>query len=255
MIILKKLSEIRKIAKAGKILAELFEILPDKLSEGITTIEIDAFIEKFIIKNGAKPAFKGYEGYKFASCISVNREIIHGLPSRKKTIKNGDIVSVDVGTILNGYYSDAARTYIVGDTKNLLDKKLVKITFEALEIGIRNAKVGNRIGDISHSIQKYVESNGFSVVRDFVGHGVGKKLHEDPQIPNFGEPGTGVKIMNGMTLALEPMVCQGDWQIDILSDGWTVVTLDGKNAAHFEDTIAIVDNEPVILTRIEGGLS
>ncbi|MHA1690382.1 MAG: type I methionyl aminopeptidase, partial [Candidatus Heimdallarchaeaceae archaeon] len=153
------------------------------------------------------------------------------------------------------YYSDAARTYIVGDTKNLLDKKLVKITFEALEIGIRNAKVGNRIGDISHSIQKYVESNGFSVVRDFVGHGVGKKLHEDPQIPNFGEPGTGVKIMNGMTLALEPMVCQGDWQIDILSDGWTVVTLDGKNAAHFEDTIAIVDNEPVILTRIEGGLS
>ncbi|MDN5337417.1 MAG: methionyl aminopeptidase [Thermotogaceae bacterium] len=255
MIILKRLYEIKKMALAGRILGELFEILPDRLKEGVSTFEIDKFIEEFIFKNGARPAFKGYEGYSFSSCISINNEIIHGLPSKNKIIKSGDIVSIDVGTVVDGYYGDAARTYIVDTPKNFLDEKLVEVTFEALEMGIKNAVVGKNIGDVSYSIQNHVETNGFSVVRDFVGHGVGRKLHEDPQVPNYGTPGTGAKIMNGMTLALEPMVCQGDWRIDILSDGWTVVTLDGKNAAHFEDTIAIVDGQPLILTRIEGGFS
>lgn len=241
------------MSKAGRILGALFDVLPKKLKVGISTLEIDKFVEWFILKHGARPAFKGYEGYRFASCISVNEQVIHGIPSSKKFLKEGDIVSIDVGTLLDGYYGDAARTYIIGEARNPLDKKLVDVTLKALEIGIENAKEGNRIGDISHSIQRYIESQGFSVIRDFVGHGVGKKLHEDPQIPNFGNPGTGPKIMNGMTMALEPMVCQGDWRIDILDDGWTVVTLDGKNAAHFEDTIAILDGEAVILTRSEGG--
>jgi len=254
LIVLKKLEEIRKMDKAGKVLAELFEVLRSKLKAGISTLEIDNFVEQFILKHGAKPAFKGYEGYRFASCISVNEQVIHGIPSSKKILKEGDIVSIDVGALVDGYYGDATRTYIIGKVKNALDEKLVDVTFKALEIGIENAVEGNRIGDISYSIQKYVESQGFSVVRDFVGHGVGRKLHEEPQIPNFGRPGTGPKIMNGMTMALEPMVCQGDWRVDILSDGWTVVTLDGKNAAHFEDTIAILDGKAVILTRFEGGL-
>jgi len=254
LIVLKKLEEIRKMDKAGKVLAELFEVLRSKLKAGISTLEIDNFVEQFILKHGAKPAFKGYEGYRFASCISVNEQVIHGIPSSKKILKEGDIVSIDVGALVDGYYGDATRTYIIGKVKNALDEKLVDVTFKALEIGIENAVEGNRIGDISYSIQKYVESQGFSVVRDFVGHGVGRKLHEEPQIPNFGMPGTGPKIMNGMTMALEPMVCRGDWRVDILSDGWTVVTLDGKNAAHFEDTIAILDGKAVILTRFEGGL-
>lgn len=249
MIIIKNSDEINKIKKSCFIVAKVLEELKGYIREGLTTKKIEQFIENLIIKMGGKPAFKGYRGYPASACISVNEQVVHGIPSEKVVINEGDIVSVDVGVILDGFYGDAAYTYGVGRISEEA-KRLLEITEESLYKGIEKAKIGNRIGDISAAIQKHVESHGFSVVRAFVGHGIGRALHEEPQVPNFGRENTGPKLRAGMTLAIEPMVNMGTYEITILSDGWTAVTKDGSLSAHFEHTIAITENEPEILTKL-----
>jgi len=247
MIPIKTKQEIESIRKAGKILAEVMDIIKQKTKAGIATVQINDLSEDLIEKAGGIPAFKGYRGFPTSACISVNEEIVHGIPG-KKVLKNGDIVSVDLGIKLDGYYADVAFTMAVGNVNGKL-KKLVDVTKKALDIGISKAKVGNRLSDISHSVQSYVESNGFSVVRDFVGHGIGKELHEDPEVPNFGQPKLGPELKAGMVFAIEPMVNVGTWESEVLGDGWTAVTKDRLPSAHFEHTVAITENGPQILTR------
>lgn len=214
---------------------------------GVSTKKVDEEVCRYIRKNNAEPAFLGYQGFPASICISVNEEVVHGIPLKQKKFRDGDIVSFDVGTILDGFYGDAARTVGVGsiapEAKNLMD-----VTRESLRIGIGQAKPGNRLGDLGYAIQSYVEENGFNVVRDFVGHCIGRHLHEDPQIPNFGEPGTGPRLKPGMVLAIEPMVNQGHHSIRVLSDKWTVVTFDGRLSAHFEHTVAVLSDGPEILS-------
>lgn len=249
MIIIKSQSEINKISESCKIVAEVLQNLRSFVREGISTADIESNVEKQILRRNALPAFKGYRGYPSSVCLSINNQVVHGIPSKLVKLKNGDIVSIDLGVLLHGFYGDAAITLSIGevsqDTKNL-----IKVTEESLYIGIENAVVGNRVSDISSSIQQYVESNGFSVVRAFVGHGIGRFLHEDPQVPNFGKPGQGVRLREGMTIAIEPMVNAGGPDVMILGDGWTAVTTDGSLSAHFEHTIAITKNGPEILTKI-----
>lgn len=249
MIIVKNSEEISKIKKACYIVAKVLEELKGYIKEGLSTKNIEQFIENLIFKMGGQPAFKGYKGYPAAACISVNDQVVHGIPSEKIIINEGDIVSIDVGVIVDSFYGDAAYTYGVGKITDHAEK-LLKITEESLYKGIEKAKNGNRVGDISSAIQRHVELNGFSVVRAFVGHGIGRFLHEEPQIPNFGKENTGSKLRTGMTIAIEPMVNAGTYEIIILSDGWTAATKDGSLSAHFEHTIAITDNEPEILTKI-----
>ncbi len=249
MIIIKNSEEIKKIKKASKIVAKVLDELRSYIKEGITTKTIELFIENLILKMGGIPAFKGYRGYPASVCISINSQVVHGIPSDKVYIESGDIVSIDVGVIFDGFYGDAAYTYGVGEVSEET-QRLLKVTEESLYKGIEKAVVGNRIGDISEAIQNHVESNGFSVVRAFVGHGIGRSLHEDPQIPNFGKRGMGPKLKKGMTLAIEPMVNAGTHEVVMLSDGWTAVTKDGSLSAHFEHTIVITENEPEILTKL-----
>lgn len=249
MIIIKSSEELKKIRKSCQIVARVIEELKTFLKEGLTTKQIELFIENLITKMQGFPAFKGYRGYPASACISLNEQVVHGIPSDKVFIKEGDIVSVDVGVIYDGFYGDAAYTYPVGRISEDA-KRLLKVTEEALYKGIQQAKVGKRVGDISSAIQKHVESNGFSVVRAFVGHGVGRFLHEDPQIPNFGKEGIGPRLRKGMTLAIEPMVNAGTYEVKVLSDGWTAVTKDGSLSAHFEHTVVVTDNEPEILTKL-----
>lgn len=251
MALIKTLEEIKEIKKANKIIAKLYnDILPQYIKEGITTKEIDAIVDDYIRSNGAIPACIGVPGiimdFPSATCISVNEEVVHGIPSDRK-LKNGDIISIDVVTELNGYYGDAAITYSVGEISDN-NKKLLEVTQKSRELGIEFAKVGNRIGDIGHAIQVFVESNGFTAVKDFAGHGVGHAMHEDPMVPNFGKAGRGIKIENGMVLAIEPMINAGSYKVEILSDGWTAVTKDRQNSAHFEHSIAIIDGKAVILS-------
>jgi methionyl aminopeptidase len=247
MIILKSPQEIEKIARACGIVAKTLDAAKAIVKPGITTAEIESFLDAYIRENNAVPAFKGYRGYPASICTSVNNEVIHGIPS-DRVLKEGDIVSVDLGVYKDGFYGDAAYTFPVGkihpDTERLL-----KVTEEALYMGIENARADKRVSDISYSIQKHVESNGFSVVRAFVGHGIGSELHEEPQIPNFGLPERGPRLRPGMTLAIEPMVNEGGYEVLILDDGWTVVTMDGKLSAHFEHTIAVTLDKPRILTK------
>jgi len=249
VIIIKNAEEINRIRKACRIVAKVLEELKFYLKEGLSTKNIELFIENLIEKMGGIPAFKGYRGYPASACISINSQVVHGIPSNKVFIKEGDIVSVDVGVIFDGFYGDAAYTYQIGKISEEA-KKLMKITEEALYEGIKKAKPGKRIGDISYAIQRHVETNGFSVVRAFVGHGIGRSLHEEPQIPNFGKEGTGPKLKKGMTLAIEPMVNAGTYEVVVLPDGWTAVTKDGSLSAHYEHTIAITEDEPEILTKI-----
>lgn len=249
MIIIKSSEEIKKIRKSCQIVAEALEALKTYIKEGLTTKDVESFIEKIIIKRGGISAFKGYRGYPSSVCVSVNEQVVHGIPSVRQVIKEGDIVSVDVGVILDGFYGDGAYTYAVGKISNEAER-LLKVTEESLYIGIEQAVVGKRIGDISKAIQSHVELNGFSVVRAFVGHGIGRSLHEDPQVPNFGTEGTGPRLKAGMTLAIEPMVNAGTFDVRVLEDGWTVVTKDGSLSAHFEHTIAITEDRPEILTKI-----
>lgn len=249
MIIIKSQNEIKKIAESCRIVAEVLESLKSFVREGISTADIEKFVENKISKKNALPAFKGYRGYPSSVCLSINDQVVHGIPSNHLKLKKGDIISIDLGVLLNGFYGDAAITLSIGEISDEA-KKLLRVTEESLYIGISKAVVGNRVSDISSAIQQHVEENGFSVVRAFVGHGIGRFLHEDPQIPNFGVPGRGVKLREGMTIAIEPMVNAGSSDIKILDDGWTAVTLDGSLSAHFEHTIAITKNEPLILTKI-----
>ncbi len=248
MIILKSPEEIEKMAKSCMIVAKTLEYLRDKIKPGITTKEIEIMADTFIRNNNAIPAFKGYRGFPASICTSLNNEVIHGIPSNR-VLKEGDIIGIDIGVKKDGYYGDGAYTFPVGKVNPNVEK-LLNVTKEALYIGIGKAVTGNRISDISHAIQTYVENNGFSVVRAFVGHGIGKELHEDPQIPNFGPPNRGPRLKPGMTLAIETMVNEGSYEVLILDDGWTAVTVDGKLSAHYEHTILVTEDEPVILTKI-----
>lgn len=253
---LKSYSDIKEIKKANQIIAKLYnDILPKYIKAGVSAYELDQIIEDYILSNGATPATKGYkvEGlptYPSASCISINEEIVHGIPTKDKILKDGDIVSVDVVTNLNGFIGDSAITYPVG-TISEKSQKLLDVTKEAREIGINQAIAGNRIGDISAAIQEYVERHGFSIIRDFAGHGVGYELHEDPYVLNYGKKNTGELIENGLVIAIEPMVATGTFKIKILKDKWTAITLDRKNAAHFEHSVAIYDNKPLILSELD----
>jgi methionyl aminopeptidase len=248
MIILKSRQEIEKMRKSNSIVAAILEELGKKIRPGIKTIELDRLSEELALKKGARPAFKGYRGYPYSLCTSINSEVVHGMPSERE-LKEGDIISLDFGILNDGYYGDAAVTVPVGDITPAA-KRLLKVTEEALYRGITEIKAGNRIGDISAAIQGHVEAAGYSVVRDLVGHGIGKSLHEDPQVPNYGSGGRGIELKPGMVFAIEPMVNEGAYRVEILRDGWTVVTADGKLSAHFEHSVAITENGPVILSRI-----
>lgn len=245
---LKTKQEIEILREAGRILAEIVNDLKCSLKSGVSTLEIDSIAEKLMKEKKVIPAFKGYRGFPGCVCLSINEEVVHGIPSKNRVLKDGDIASLDVGLIYKGYYSDMAISAPVGKVTAECEKLLV-VTEQSLLKGIEYAIVNNHLSDISHAIQTYVESNHFSVVREFVGHGIGKNLHEDPEIPNFGPPRNGPILKEGMVLAIEPMVNIGDWRTKILSDSWTVVTQDGKPSAHFEHSIAITKNGPVILTK------
>jgi len=234
--------------EAGRIVAVVLALLREKIAPGVTTEELNALAEETILKHGAVPSFKGYRGYPAALCVSVNEEVVHGIPG-SRVINEGDLVSVDVGTIYKGFQGDAAITVAVGEVSPAA-RRLLEVTAGALEAGIAQCRAGQHMGDVSAAIQNYAESRGFSVVREYTGHGIGRKMHEDPQIPNFGEPGRGALLRPGMTFALEPMVTMGTWRTRVLDNGWTVVTLDGQLSAHFEHTIAVTDDEPEILTRL-----
>ena len=230
-------------------MAEALTALEALVRPGISTREIEQYVERMVIDHGAVPAFKGYRNYPASVCTSVNDQVVHGIPS-SLVLNDGDIISIDLGVLLDGFYGDGAVTLPVGRVSPLAER-LIRVTEEALSQGIRTAKPGNRVSDISHAIQKQVEMNGFSVVRAFVGHGIGRTLHEEPQVPNFGEPGHGPRLREGMTLAIEPMVNAGGYDISILDDGWTAVTADGSLSAHFEHTIAITGNGVRILTKTD----
>jgi methionyl aminopeptidase len=248
MLILKLPEEIEIARASNQIVAEVLSKLRDKVKPGVTTRELDKFAEEIAEKRGAKPAFKGYRGYPYSLCTSINEEVVHGMPSAR-ILKEGDIVGLDFGVYYNGFFGDATITLPVGKIA-LSALRLLEVTEQSLYVGIEQARDGNRLGDISAAVQLTVEAAGFSVVRDFVGHGIGKNLHEEPQIPNFGKKGRGIELKSGMVLAIEPMVNQGDYKVSILPDGWTVVTKDGKLSAHFEHSIAITDNGPDILSKL-----
>ncbi len=241
--------EIELMRTAGRITAAARSIGREMVSPGVTTHEIDREIHKFIKKSGAVPSFLGYGGFPGSACISVNDEVIHGIPG-KRVVTNGDIVSIDVGAYIGGYHGDCCGTFAAGEISEEA-KRLIKVTRQSFFEGIKFARAGYRVSDISHAIQEYVESFGYSLVREYVGHGIGRSLHEGPEVPNFGEPGHGPRLVKGMTLAIEPMVIMGDRAIKVLDDDWTVVTLDGSFSAHYENTILITDGEPEILTVAE----
>jgi methionyl aminopeptidase len=247
--VLKNKWEIEILRKANIIVMEILLSFKERVRPGISTFEFEELALELCEKKGVKPAFKGYRGYPYAVCVSVNEVIVHGMPKKEKILKEGDIVSFDFGVVYEGYVGDAALTVGVGEISDKA-KKLLKVTEEALYKGIEKAHFGNRIGDISYAIQKHVESNGFNVIREFVGHGVGRQLHEPPEVPNFGKPGKGPKIEIGMVLAIEPMVSAGSPEVEILEDGWTAVTKDRSLAAHFEHSVAITPQGPEILSRI-----
>jgi len=247
MVILRQPDEIAKIRASNIIVAEILKNLQERVTPGVTTLELDRYSEEMARKRGAKPAFKGYRGYPFALCISINEEVVHGMPSAR-VLTEGDIVSLDFGVYYKGYYGDAALTVAVGKVSTEAGE-LMKVTEESLYLGIQQARIGNRLGDISAAVQEHVEKAGFSVVKDFVGHGIGRSLHEEPQIPNYGKKGRGVALKAGMVLAIEPMVNAGTYHVKVLADGWTVVTEDSKLSAHFEHSVAITDSGPEVLSR------
>ena len=248
MVVLKTRREIELMREAGRIAATALKVAGEAVRPGVSTLEIDTIARKYIESQGARPNFLGLYGFPATACISINNEVIHGIPSKNRILKEGDIVSIDLGAEKNGYHGDNAATFAVGDISDEA-KRLIDTTRESLYVGLEQAVAGNRIGDISNAVQMYCEERGYGVVRDFVGHGIGKELHEDPSVPNFGTPGRGVRLLPGMTIAVEPMINQGTWEVNQLSDGWTIVTKDGKLAAHFEHTIAITkDGECMILT-------
>ena len=249
MISLKSPREIECMRRAGRLTAQARALAGSMVRPGVTTHEIDTAVRKFIESHGAKPSFLGYSGFPGSACISINEEVIHGIPGPRK-LKEGDIVSVDVGAFLDGFHGDCAATFACGQVSDEA-MHLIRVTEQSFWEGIKLARSGNRVYDISRAVQQYVEANGCSVVRDFVGHGVGAKLHEPPEVPNFGPAGHGPRLQPGMTIAVEPMVCAGDWRVKVLKDGWTTVSADGSLTAHYENTILITDGEPEVLTRVE----
>ena len=249
MISLKSPREIECMRRAGRLTAQARALAGSLVRPGVTTHEIDTAVRKFIESHGAKPSFLGYGGFKGSACISINEEVIHGIPGPRK-LQEGDIVSVDVGAFLDGFHGDCAATFPCGEVSPEA-MELIRVTEQSFWEGIKLARAGNRVFDISHAVQQYVESHGCSVVRDFVGHGVGAKLHEAPEVPNFGPAGHGPRLQPGMTIAVEPMVCAGDWRVKVLKDGWTTVSADDSLTAHYENTILITDGEPEVLTWAE----
>ncbi|MGH7273633.1 MAG: type I methionyl aminopeptidase [Nitrospiria bacterium] len=247
MIILKSPQEIEKISHACRVVAMTLIYLKGKVGPGVTTQQLDRLAEEFMVKQGARPAFKGYRDFPCTICTSINEEVVHGIPSKKR-LEEGDIIGIDVGAVVDGYFGDAAITFPVGKIAPNV-QRLLEVTEQALYEGISQAHPGNRLSDISHAIQQCAEAAGFGVVRDFVGHGIGKNLHEDPQVPNFGLPGQGPRLKEGMVLAIEPMINMGGAPVKVLEDNWTVVTQDGSLSAHFEHTISVTPQGPVILTK------
>jgi methionyl aminopeptidase len=247
-IVCKSASEIERMRHSGRIVRQVLDEVRSMVAPGVTTMDLERAAEKKIAELGAKPAFKGYYDYPCVLCTSVNEEIVHGIPSEKRALKEGDIVSIDCGVVLDGYYGDAAITVPVSAVKPEL-RKLLTVTEESLYRGIDQALIGNSVGDVGAAVQEHVEANGFSVVRDFVGHGIGTRLHEEPQIPNFGARGHGAKLREGMVLAIEPMVNYGKPGARVLDDKWTAVTVDGSFSAHFEHCVAVTKDGPVILTK------
>ncbi len=247
MIVCKSKSEIEKMRRASMLVHDILEELKEHVKPGVTTLELDELAERRTSEAGAIPAFKGYRGYPKVLCTSINEQIVHGIPSERK-LQSGDIIGLDFGVIIDEYVGDAAVTLPVGGVSDSL-KKLLRVTEESLELAILQIRVGHRISDIGAAVQRHVEANGFSVVRDFVGHGIGRAMHEDPQVPNYGIPGRGPILREGMVLAIEPMVNEGTYRVKVLEDQWTAVTADGKNSAHFEHTVAVTQNGPWVLSR------
>ena len=247
MVIIKNSEQLMLMRRAGKITAEALLVARDAIKPGVSTNEVDTKIRQFIEKCGATPSFLGYNGFPGSACISIGKEVIHGIPSNKVIIREGDIVKVDVGARYRGYNGDSARTFPVGKVSDEA-LRLISVTERSFYEAMKVAKHGNRVGDIGAAIENFVISNGFSVVKEFVGHGVGRELHEDPQVPNYGTAGRGARLYSGMTLAIEPMVNAGGERVRVLKDGWTVETLDGSLSAHYENSIAITDGDPIILT-------
>lgn len=247
MITIKSSLELELMRKANAIVGDVLEIMRESVRPGITTYELNKIAHDYIVKSGAKPSFLGYGGFPASICASVNEEVIHGIPSKSRVLQEGDIVSIDVGTLYKGYNGDAARTFAVGavDEQKL---KLMRVTEESFFKGIEILKDGVRLGDLGYAIQCHAESNGFSIVRDYVGHGIGQNMHEDPQIPNYGRAGHGLRVKSGMTLAIEPMINAGNYGVEVLDDGWTVVTVDGLPSAHYENTVAVTDDGVEILS-------
>jgi methionyl aminopeptidase len=252
LVILKSPREIEKIRKACQVVAEVLLLLKEEIQPGVTTWQLNELSEELAGKRNAKPAFKGYHGFPYALCTSINEEVVHGMPSQKRNLREGDIISIDYGVVVDGYYGDAAITVPVGKVGEPA-QRLCSVAEQALHRGIAQARVGNRLSDISHAIQSHVEQHGFTVVREFVGHGIGRSLHESPQIPNYGLPGKGIKLKAGMVLAIEPMINQGRCEVQILEDRWTAITIDRKLSAHFEHTVAITENGPDVLTAWKNG--
>lgn len=249
MITIKSKREITLMKEAGRIVALAHQEIKKHIKPGITTKQIDEIVENTIRNNNAIPSFKGYGGFPGSACTSVNEQVVHGIPSNQVVLKDGDIIGVDIGAIYKGYHGDSAWSYSVGTISNEA-QKLLKVTEQSLFEGLKMATAGNRLSDISHAIQSYAESFGYSVVREFVGHGVGKNLHEDPQIPNFGPPGRGTLLKAGMTFAIEPMINEGRKEVKVLKDNWTAVTVDKKLSAHYEHSILITEGECIILTAL-----
>jgi methionyl aminopeptidase len=245
---IKSADEIALMREAGRIVCEILDELEKAVAPGVTTWELDALAEKLIYAKGAKPAFKGYLGFPSCLCASINEEVVHGIPSKRRKLAAGDLMKLDFGVVYRGFFGDSARTVPVGKVSKEA-QALVAATRESLQKAIAAAVPGNRIGDISHAVQSYVEARGYSVVRSFTGHGIGRKLHEKPEVPNYGEPGSGMKLRPGMTIAIEPMVNLGTSEVGLLEDDWTAVTLDHKLSAHFEHTVLITDHGPEVLTR------
>ena len=250
MITLKTSRELDRMREAGRVVAQTLAYLQERIKPGMATGELDVLAEGFISRQGGVPSFKGYRGFPASLCVSVNEEVVHGIPG-PRILEEGDIVSLDLGVIYEGYHGDAAVTFGVGKISEEAER-LIAVTTGALWAGISKARVGLHLGDISWAIQEYAESRGYSVVREYVGHGIGRQMHEPPQVPNYGQPGRGVALKEGMTMALEPMVNVGGWLTKVREDGWTVVTADEKLSAHYEHTIAITNGEPEVLTRFEG---
>ena len=250
---LKNADEIALMRQAGRITADILDAMEKAVAPGVTTWDLDQLAERMIYEKGATPAFKGYHGFPAVLCASINHEVVHGIPSRKRKLQAGDLMKLDFGVVYQGFYGDSARTVPVGDVSDAA-RKLIAATRGSLEQAIASMVAGNRLGDVGHAVQSHVEARGFSVVRDFTGHGIGRKLHEPPQVPNYGKPGTGMELRRGMVLAIEPMVNVGGPDVQVLDDDWTAVTVDGTLSAHFEHTILVTDEGPEVLTRSSGDL-